>query len=286
MPSISINRLQAYRAQTYRTAPGLRITTRDEAIDYVNRRGFIFFWPIHDVDLPSLWTAVAGDRPVPDEHDDPGHITWDWKDSLLGARRWYYARILRRRNTIVSFDVLPYFYALSPNYGDYENDYLDLYALGQLTPEAKSIFEALLHEGPLDTLTLKREAHLSNPTSEGRFNRGLDELQSSFRILPVGISQAGAWKYAFIYDITARYYPWIDEKSRPIQENDARIRLIKLAMLSCGAAKEKDLMKLFSWKANQVQKNLAALVQKGELTGGLEYPGQTGEWYAIPDLAD
>src|SRR3972149_5049108 len=94
---------------------------------------FSYFWPIKDVTLPSLWAAVAGDRPVADAHDDPGHVTWGWKDSLLGARKWYYAKVLRKKATIIALDVAPYFYALSENYGDPRGDYLLQHEQGLLT---------------------------------------------------------------------------------------------------------------------------------------------------------
>ena len=64
--------------------------------------------------MPSLWVAVAGDRPVPDEHDDPGHVTWGWKDGLLGKRRWYYGRVLRKRNTFISLDICLTFMRFPP----------------------------------------------------------------------------------------------------------------------------------------------------------------------------
>src|SRR5690242_16854829 len=117
MTSAFSKRLRAYQAQTFRTATGRRIGNKDEAISFVKERDFIFFWPIKDVTLPSLWAAVAGDRPVADAHDDPGHVTWGWKDSLLGQRKWYYAKVLRRKSTLISLDVAPYFYALSENFG-------------------------------------------------------------------------------------------------------------------------------------------------------------------------
>ena len=104
MSSLTSDQLNLYRQKTYRTLPDLRVKTIDQAVEFVNQRGFIFFWPIQDINLPSLWTAVNGDRPVPDEHDDPGHITWDWKDRMLGKRQWYYARTLRRRNTMISLE--------------------------------------------------------------------------------------------------------------------------------------------------------------------------------------
>ena len=101
-----------------------------QAVDFVNQRGFVYFWPIKGVTLPSLWAAVAGERPVPNEHDDPGHVTWGWKDELLGARRWYYAKVLRKKATFIALDVVPNFYALSENYGEPEQDYLLQYQEG------------------------------------------------------------------------------------------------------------------------------------------------------------
>ena len=115
MTSLTWEQIDAHRTKTYHLAPGLRVTNPEEAIDFVNERGFTFFWPIKDVTMPSLWAAVAGDRPVPDAHDDPGHITWGWKDELLGARKWYYAKVLRKRATLISLALAPHFYALSEN---------------------------------------------------------------------------------------------------------------------------------------------------------------------------
>src|SRR5512142_3094111 len=128
-------RLRAYRARTFHTAPGARVKTKDEAVAFVNERGFAYFWPIKEVSLPSLWAAVAGDRPVADAHDDPGHVTWGWKDSLLGKRKWYYAKVLRHKSTLIALDVAPYFYALSENFGAPEEDYLLQYEQGLLSSD-------------------------------------------------------------------------------------------------------------------------------------------------------
>src|SRR5450759_1570616 len=113
MPVLNLTLLSQYRSQTFLTAPGLQLTSVDQAVEFVDQRGFVFFWPIKGVELPSLWAAVAGERPVPDEHNDPGHITWDWKDSLLGKKRWYYGRVIKHRNAMISLQLLPFFYALS-----------------------------------------------------------------------------------------------------------------------------------------------------------------------------
>ena len=284
MPAISIELIQSYRARTFRLLPGQRVTTKEEAIDFVNQRGFVYFWPIKDIPLPSLWAAVVGDRPVADAHDDPGHITWGWKDSLLGMRRWYYAKVLRKRATIISLDIAPFFYALSENFGSPEDDYLILYEQGRLTQEAKAVYEALLFEGPLDTVALRRAAHLASRESDSRFNRALTDLQTDFKVLPVGVTQAGAWRYAFAYDLVARHFPELPEQARPISERQARQELARSYFSSLGAARVADLIRLFGWTPTQAERAITALVSADLLQRNLEIENQAGEWVAIREL--
>ena len=284
MPSINLEDIKKYRARSYFPLPGMRLHTVDEAVEFVNMRGFIFFWPVKKVVLPSLWTAVAGDRPVPDEHDDPGHITWDWKDRMLGKKCWYYARILRRRNTFISMSALPYFYALSPNYGEPETDYLEQYEAGQMTAGARAVFEALLREGPLDTLALRRAAHMKGPTYDTHFNRAMDDLQLEFKALPVGISDAGSWHYAFIYDLTHRHMPELLIQSRGIVENEARKKVIELYLRSVGAAQEQDITRLFGWEMNKVAVALRGLQENGLVQAGIELAQLGGNWLVLSDI--
>lgn len=92
---ITQEQINHYRCETFRL--NRPIHGLEEAIDFVNERGFVFFWPIKELLLPSLWVAVAGDRAVPNTHDDPAHITWRWKDAMLSEKVWYYAEILRKK---------------------------------------------------------------------------------------------------------------------------------------------------------------------------------------------
>ncbi|MCS6843554.1 MAG: winged helix DNA-binding domain-containing protein [Caldilineales bacterium] len=283
-PSLSRARLSAYRAEAFCLRPDLRVATREQAIAFVNRRGFVHFWPVKDVVLPSLWVAVAGDRPVPSEHDDPGHITWGWKDELLGARRWYYAKVLRRKATFIALDVVPYFYALSENYGEPERDYLVQYREGRLPFEAKAVYETLLTEGPLDTVSLRRLAHLGSRESDARFARALELLQADFKILPVGVAEAGAWRYAFVYDLVHRFYPDLPELARPIRQADARRRLAELYLRSVGASPERAVAALFGWRWADTVEALDALDAGGVAVRGVGVEGETGDWVALREL--
>ncbi len=113
---LSLEHVASYRATTYRTPLNLRVKTKEEALDHVNARGFIMFWPIKGIEMPSLWAAVAGDRPVAGEHDDLGNVTWGWKDSLRGRVGGTMPKSLRRKATPYPLDVVPAFYALSENF--------------------------------------------------------------------------------------------------------------------------------------------------------------------------
>jgi hypothetical protein len=286
MSSLSFQPILDYRALTFRTAAGRRIATKEAAIAFVNERGYVYFWPIKEVTLPSLWTAAAGDRPVPDEHDDPGHVTWGWKDEMLGARQWYYAKVLRKRATFISLDALPHFYALSENYGEPDKDYLLQYQEGRLTWEAKTIYETILNEGALDTVSLRKLARMTNKASDSPFNRALETLQADFKILPVGIAQAGAWKYAFVYECVHRHYPGLLDQARAIRQAEARQHLIEIYLRSVGAARVRDIALLFGWPAKEIAQAVDALVQAGAAQQGVTVAERPGEWIVLAQLMD
>ncbi len=283
---ISLEHLQEYRSHTFAFHPQDRITTKEEAIRYVNQRGYIYFWPISGINLPSLWGAVAGDRPVPANHDDPGQISWDWKDSLLGKHVWFYGKILRKKATIISMKAVPYFYALSENYGSPEEDYLTIYEQGRMTQEAKAVYEALLEHSPLDTINLRKAAHMTSQDSASRFERALADLQADFKIMPVAIVDAGSWHYSFAYDIVARYEPSIVDEARYIGELDARQKILELYFHSLGAAQFRELVKLFGWKPADIQQIIERLMQSGIIGEVHDSDGLHGEWFVVNNLVN
>jgi len=284
MPALDVKSLQAHRARTFNLPPHPKLISPAQALNYVNERGFIYFWPIKGIDFPSLWTAVAGDRPVPNEHDDPGHVTWGWKDNALDQRIWYYAKVLRRKATILSLEVAPYFYALTENYGDYREDYLIPYQDGRLPQGAKQVYEAILDNGPLHTIDLRRLARMSN-ARDSEFNKALEILQADFKILPIGVAQAGSWNYAFIYEITARYWPDLPEQARHIGEAEARTKLLELYFQSVGAAQMREVNKIFQWGSAITERAVRRLVEKGNtVVEGVTRDDKAGEWLALAEL--
>lgn len=215
------------REQRYRRTPARRVESVDQARAFVDEVGFCHFWPIKGIETPNLFHAIAGrERAVPNAHNDPDlSRCWGWKDDSLDKRWWHYAKVLRRRATLISLDMLPTFYACSENYGELD-DYLLEYEAGTMSLEAKQIYEALLEHGALDTVRLRREARLASEGSKSRFDRGLTELQVGFKVMPIGVAEAGAWNYAFIYEIVQRHWPELPGRARAIGRGEARRELV------------------------------------------------------------
>lgn len=255
------------REVNYRRLPELRLRTVEEARAFVDSVGFCHFWPIKGIEMPNLFHAIAGRvRPVPDEHDDPDiSKCWGWKDDALDKRWWYYGKLLGRRATLVSLEMLPVFYACSENYGDLL-DYLEEYRAGTLTAEAKSIYEALLEHGPLDTVHLRRQARMSAESAKAAFERAMVELQVGLKVLPIGVAEVGAWRYAFIYEIVQRHFPDLPEQARAIQRSQARRMLVQRYLENVVVAERSMIARVFSvfkWTPRELERTLAALIDDG-----------------------
>ena len=183
---------------------------------------------------------------------------------------------------MISLEIAPYFYALSENYGAPEEDYLIAYYEGRLTQASKQVYETLLDNGALNTLDLRKKAKLSN-AKDSEFNKALEQLQKDFKILPVGVAQAGAWKYSHIYEIVSRHFPDLSEQARQISESQARAKLLELYFASVGAAQLRDVTKLFGWSTEIANRVINKLVEQNSLAR-TDHPKQAGEWIVIPEV--
>jgi hypothetical protein len=125
---------------------------------------------------------------------------WRWKDDALPKRIWHYAKVLRRKATVISLEAAPYFYALSQNFGSIEEDHLVAYQDGRLTLAARNVYDALLSGGPLDSITLRKAARMAG-AKESEWNRRCGSADGP-QDPPVGVG-AGSRRYAFISTIVA-----------------------------------------------------------------------------------
>jgi hypothetical protein len=251
------------RDQRWRRKRDLRLRTPGEARRFVRRVGYCLFWPTEGIELPNLLHAIAGNaRPLAAGYNDSSiGRSWTWKDEALDKRWWYYGKLLRRRATLVSLALLPAFYALSENYGDPE-DYLIEYREGRLSAEAKGVYEALLTEGPLDTIRLRQAARLTAPNAKSRFDRALVDLQAGLKVLPVGVAEAGAWNYAFVYDLVDRWYPDLDSKARALSTRDARQAILAKLLENLIVASPGVIRRALGWTPSEIERTVDLLVER------------------------
>ncbi|MBN1953654.1 MAG: hypothetical protein JW900_01280 [Anaerolineae bacterium] len=271
--------IRQQREFNYHRTAERRLRTIDEARAFVDQVGFCHFWPIKGIETPNLFHAIAGRvRAVPDEHGDPdGSKCWDWKDNALDKKWWYYGKLLRRRATLVSLDLLPYVYAGTDNFGAMD-DYLAEYRDGKLTAAAKAIYEAILEHGPLDTVRLRREARMSADSAKAAFERALVELQVGLKVLPVGVAEAGAWRYAFVYELVLRHFPDLAGQARHISRATARKTLVQRYLDNVVAIDRGMAARLFhvmGWTPRELDRTIAALLDEGAIRE-LAVEGMTG----------
>jgi hypothetical protein len=272
--------LEAVRAERYRQRPQLRVRTEEEALAFLDEVGLCLLFSAKDIELPSLWGALCGeDRPLPSHHDSRElGLAWRWKDTLPVAGKVLYGKFLRRRPVFVSLDLAPYFYALSPNYGNLAEDYLEDYGDGRLSVEAKQVYEVLLREGSLPTSRLRREAGLSGKANASRFDRALAELQMDFRIAKVAISDANRWSYCYVYDLLPRHFPEPVRAAEAISGRQAREVILLRYLRTVVAARRKDVGRLFGWQPGDVERMVERMAGEGHLQRGVRIEGLGGEY--------
>jgi hypothetical protein len=181
---------------------------------------------------------------------------------MLDQKRWYYGKLLRRRATLVSLDLIPTFYALSERVGDLD-DYMLQYDEGKLTFEEKIVADALLKHGAMHTIELRKKAQLSSPSAKSRFERALSALQAGLWILPVGVAEAGAWRYAFIYELFDRWYPKVISEARRIPRQEAYKKLVSTYLNSVGLSTPQAINRIFRWGKKIILQALKDLSVEG-----------------------
>ena len=85
------------------------------------------------------------------------------------------------------------------------------------------------------------------------FEKALTELQTGLKVLPVGIAPAGAWRYAFIYEILPRWYPDVAERARQIDRAGARAAILDQYVKNVIASPLIAIARLFGWKSIETQ---------------------------------
>lgn len=253
----------------YRRRPELRTQNPQQALEFIDDVGFCFLFPDHGVEMPNLWHAIAGSkRDIPHHHHDRDlGRAWDWKDELPVQGLVYYGKLLRRKPMFISLRLLPSFYALSENYGDVD-DYITEYEDGKLSYEARQVLEALLEHGAQPTSHLRRYAGLAGKANAPRFDRAIVELQEGLKIIKVGVSDANAWKYCYVYDLLVRRWPELPDQAQSISRRQARRTLVANyldVVVTASREMVQRVFRLLNWTAGEYEETFDDLLAEGAM---------------------
>ena len=278
--------VESWRDERYRRRPPLRLRNSQQALQFVDDVGFCFLFPVRSFELPTLWEAICGEsRPLPMHHEDAalGHA-WDWKDELPTRGLAFYGKLVQKKPTLISLDLLPHFYALSENYGDIE-DYLLEYQDGKLSDEARRVYEALLQHGAQPTSHLRRNAGLAGESNAPRFDRAIRELQLGLKIVKTGISDANSWGYCYVYDVMLRHWPDLARRAGAIPSHEALRVLFLTYLRNVGVTTLPAVARLMGWDLPRLTTLSAQWAARGELLNNIRVEGWAGEYLAWPGIA-
>jgi hypothetical protein len=283
--ALTSEQVENWRDARYRRRRHLRLRTSQQALQFVKQVGFCFLFPAKTVEMPTLWEAICGEtRPLPVAHNDVElGYAWSWKDELPSRGLVFYGKLLFKKPTLISLDLLPQFYALSENYGDIE-DYLLEYQDGKLSEEAKRVYEALLQHGALPTSHLRRQAGLYGKGNASRFDRAIRELQLGLKIVKTGISDANAWGYCYVYDVMLRHWPDLARRAGSISSQEAMRVLLLTYLRNVGVTTLTDVVRLFGWDLPRLTALCQEWAARGELLSGVPVEGWAGDYLAWPSI--
>ena len=104
-------------------------------------------------------------------------------------------------------------------------------------------------------------------------------MQVGLKVIPIGVAEAGAWNYAFNYEIVQRHYPDLPEQAQQIRRSEARRTLVSRYLDNVVATDRKMIGKVFhilKWTPSELDRTIKALLQEGAIqetqTEGVKQP--------------
>lgn len=270
---LAIKDVERIRARRYRRSGVRKIRTAEQAVRFIDEMGFVTIMGVPEYDLPDL----AGASVNPGWHVDSAKWWWGWKQTLPERKRCYYAKILRRRGTFISWEMFPNFFAVYSSGRSYEDDW----AAGLLDRDEKRILDLLAERGPMLTRDLRAAFAPRGKNHTAAFHRALGSLQVSFRIAVAGGDLSG-WsmhRWAVVEQWVPRRYL---QKARRTDAEVARRALIMKLLDVAIISTPEDIAWLFSWDRARTREAVRRLIGEGRIIE-TSVKGLEGLYLALAD---
>lgn len=200
--------IEALRDQAWRRDAESRIEDRSAAESFIEEVGFCNALTDRRHPGPSLYIAVCGRRdahlPRNVQKDPECRLAWTIKDEVIRRGKIYYAKLARARTTFVAPRLICHFNAIWGVPKDRE--------ASVLSDGARAVLRVLRREWEMGTRDL-REA--SGIVSRPQFNKAIDELQKTFKVIPSEVIYEPGFTY--VWSLAEGRFP-VDLKKRVSRE--------------------------------------------------------------------
>lgn len=169
--------IESLRDQAWRREAENRIEDSSAAEAFIEQVGFCSALTDRRRPGASLYIAVCGRRdahmPRNVQKDPESRLTWTIKDEVLRRGRVYYGKLVRGRSTFLARRLIPHFNAI---WGVPRAKEAIV-----LSPPARAVLTVLRREWEMGTRDLREASGIAN---RAHFNRAIDELQRTFKVIP------------------------------------------------------------------------------------------------------
>lgn len=200
--------IETLRDQAWRREAESRIEDRSAAESFIEEVGFCNALTDRRHPGPSLYIAVCGRRdahlPRNVQKDPECRLAWTIKDEVIRRGKIYYAKLARARTTFVAPRLICHFNAIWGVPKDRE--------ASVLSDGARAVLRVLRRDWEMGTRDL-REA--SGIVSRPQFNKAIDELQKTFKVIPSEVIYEPGFTY--IWSLAEGRFP-VDLKKRVSRE--------------------------------------------------------------------
>lgn len=181
------------------------VNSEEEALNFINKYGFVTLFPIRRFVFPNLCQATVGNR------EEKFDNAWKWADDLAMKKLIHYGKLVRKQVTLVSLEFFPYLYKLCRE--------------KTLSTTAQKILVFIEAHGPTSTTVLRKSLDLMGKEKKYVFTKAINELQVAFTIAIVDREKPP--RMTHIYDLIERWMsPSLFGKADAVSEKDAKDRVI------------------------------------------------------------
>jgi hypothetical protein len=250
MKQITAQWIKEYRNKKWWIADKLNFRTESGAQRFINDIDICLLFGGKQIELPK-WNIAAS-----------AEIDW-WtlKFTLEAKKKLYLSRVVKKKATLLSLDILPYFIAVYYASGGTEI-YDEEHFYGHLSAEAYRIAEYLDKTGATQTDMLRKQLVPKGKQHTARFHKGILELKLKFKIAVVGLDDRN-WGIRK-FDLFTRWAPQsVLRKAEQIDKLTAMKEIIQRYIALAGATTETKIARLFGWEPNEVEQITKQLIADG-----------------------